>query len=75
MNFNIKEVDFSNYFYNIEGTSKQSNQKQYMHRPSLKKVKEQITKVGFDLVFNERSDVISSKKTREAPPMFYVCKK
>lgn len=75
LGFNVKEVDFGDYFYDIESTSESSNNKQYMHRPKLKLVKKQITKIGFDLIYNARSDMISSKNIGEVPPMFFVCKK
>lgn len=75
LGFNIKEVDFGDVLFYRKGNSSRSNQKQYMHYPSIKEVKGQIAKAGFNLVFIERSDAISSKKTGEAPPMFYVCKK
>ena len=75
LGFNIREVEYGEYFFDIESTNKSSIHKQYIHMPSLRNVKKQITKVGFNLVYIARSDVISCKKTGEAPPMFYVCKK
>lgn len=75
LGFKIKEVDFGDRFFDREGTDKPCNQKQYIHIPSLKNVKEQIANVGFDLVFIARSNTISPEETGEAPPMFYVCKK
>jgi len=75
LGFIVKEVDFGDYFYEIESTNKSGNQKQYMHRPSLTEVKNQISKIGFNLIYFARGNTISSKKTGEAPPMFFVCKK
>lgn len=71
----IKEVDYGDYFFDIESTNKSNNQKQYIHLPSLKYVKKQITKVGFKLIYLVRGDVISCKNTDEDPPIFYICKK
>jgi len=71
----IKEVDFGDYFFNIESTSRAKNKKQYQHMPRLKDVKKQITKVGFKLVYFARGNAISSNNTGEDPPMFYICRK
>lgn len=75
LGFNIKEVEYGDYFFDIESTNRPSNQKQYQYMPRLKDVKKQITKVGFNLVFFARGSTISRKKTGEDPPMFYICKK
>lgn len=75
LGFNIKEIDFGDRFFDREGTNKPCNHKQYIHIPNLKKVKTQIAKAGFDLVFIARANTISEEKTGETPPMFYVCKK
>ena len=75
MGFKIREVDFGDHFFKIEGGRKPFNDKQFMHFPSLKEVKDQIAKVGFDLIFCEKSDNFSNGNNGEAPPMFYVCKK
>jgi len=72
--FDIKENEFGDYFY-IEGNGDKYFPKQYIHFPHLKDVKRQIAKVGFDLTFFARGNTISTKTTREDPPMFFVCKK
>lgn len=75
MGFRIKEVDFGDYFYNIESTNVLSDQKQYMHRSSIGEVQKQIAIAGFQLYYSARSDTIDNKNIGEAPPMFFVCKK
>ncbi|NHZ85378.1 MAG: methyltransferase domain-containing protein [Planctomycetia bacterium] len=75
LGFNISEVEFGDYFYKSESICEQNIQKQYVHMPRLKLVKEQIAKVGFDLVFNARADTISSKNAGNISPIFFICKK
>lgn len=54
-------IDFGDLFFKMECAGKPSNKKQFMHFPSLNEVKNQIAKVGFDLVFYAKSDAISNK--------------
>ncbi len=75
LGFRFKEVEFGDYFFDIESTNRTSKNKQFIHIPRLKDVTKQIVKVGFDLVFFARGNTISSKKTGEDPPIFYICKK
>lgn len=75
LGFNISEVEFGDYFYKLESIREKNIQKQYAHMPRLKFVKEQIAKVGFDLVFNERAATISSKNEGNVSPIFFICKK
>jgi hypothetical protein len=57
------------------GVSKPANKKQYMHFPRINEIRNQIAKVGFELVFYAKSDTISNQDIGETPPMFYVCRK
>lgn len=75
LGFNIKEIEFGDYFYNVESTNESGIQKQYVHMPRLRTVRNQIAKAGFDLVFIARADSISNNKPKRVNPMFFVCKK
>ncbi len=72
---NQKDEEFGDYFYIIESINKTEVDKQYMHMPSLKHVKQQILAAGFSLVFYAKSDAISNKNVPHINPMFFVCKK
>ena len=67
--FSVKEVDYGDYFYNIESTNRTSNQKQYMHRPTIGEVQKQLAIAGFELFYSARSDAIDNNNIGEAPPM------
>ena len=71
----IDEIDFGDRFFYREDGQETLHQKQYIHIPSFNEVKNQIAQAGFDLIFSEKSDLISDKETGEAPPTVFVCKK
>ena len=70
----IEEVNFGDMFFNREDNNKRFQQKQYIHIPSLKEVHNQVTKVGFNLVFVEKGNTICSNNTGNYSPSFFVCK-
>jgi ubiquinone/menaquinone biosynthesis C-methylase UbiE len=75
--FKIDEIDFGDIFFPRESlvNEKTNQNKQFIHIPSFKEVKNQIKEAGFDLILTEMSDIISSNDKQEFPPSFYVCKK
>ena len=75
--FEIDEIDFGDRFFERESGEVQTTykNKQFIHIPSLKEVKNQINEVGFDLILTGMSNIISKKDKQEFPPMFYICKK
>ncbi len=75
--FKGEEIDFGDRFFERESRVKKPTyqNKQFIHIPSLKEVKNQIKEAGFDLVLTEMSNSISPKDKQEFPPRFYVCKK
>ena len=72
LGFLIDEIDFGDRFFQ-RGETK--FQKQYIHIPSINEVKNQINYAGLELVFTEKSDMISKSKNPDPPVTFYVCKK
>ncbi|MCK4554636.1 class I SAM-dependent methyltransferase [Candidatus Parcubacteria bacterium] len=78
LGFKIDEINFGDRFFKRESGGIRFNQKQYIHIPSIKEVKKQISEAGFDLAHMQRSkrvNIISTKDKIQLPPMFYVCRK
>jgi hypothetical protein len=77
----IEEIDFGDYFFKREIKGVEFKQKQFIHIPSVDKVKSQIKKAGFNLIFAKKEDKITNINIHDKdnvynhPPMFYVCKK
>ena len=73
--FKIDEQDFGDRFFRRETTSKTKyKNKQYIHIPSIKEVKEQIKEAKFELIFSDNARNIS-KGAHNAGMVFFVCKK
>lgn len=70
----IEEVNFGDMFFIREDENKRFQQKQYIHIPRLKEVKNQINKVGFNLVLIKKGNNICSNNTGKYSPTFFVCK-
>ena len=66
LRFPIDEIDFGDRFFKRE-----TKTKQFIHIPSVKKVKEQIIKSGFNLIYKRKG----LNDQSGSYPIFMVCKK
>ncbi|MBU0471248.1 MAG: methyltransferase domain-containing protein [Nanoarchaeota archaeon] len=76
LRFKIKEQEWGDRFFK-KAKSETFHNNQYIHIPSLKEVKKQIEKAGFELVYNDcRKNVTDNdKEVKAGNCMFFVCKK
>jgi len=76
LGFNVKEVEYGDIFFKKGGKEIYEGE-QFIHFPTLSKVKKQIEEVGFKLVFSDRRNSIAyeDKKLDSGDCTFFVCKK
>ncbi len=70
--FCVNELDFGDRFFK---RLDEVTEKQYIHIPSIKEVKKQIKKTGFEIIEINGERQISKKDIRKHPPVFYICEK
>jgi len=76
LGFNIKENEFGDRFYKRGGTA-YYDKEQYTHIPALSKIKKQIKKAGFELLFyNKRNNIAKADaKLISFNCTMFVCRK
>lgn len=74
--FKIMEIELGDRFFK-RGSEEVFRNKQFIHLPTLSKIKEQIKDAGFEIVFYDRRNSISEEDERlkSGNCMMFVCRK
>ncbi|MBW3020503.1 class I SAM-dependent methyltransferase [Candidatus Woesearchaeota archaeon] len=78
LGFKFMEEEYGDVFFSRESSDKSGKtftQKQYIHIPSIREVKKEITKAGFELLEVCEDMQISKTDERKFPPVVYICQK
>ena len=75
LGFNIEEETFGDRFFHERKKKSKMKQKQYIHIPTIKQVKDLIKQTNFKILEISNKYQISKKDIRKHPPVFYICKK
>lgn len=67
------KIDFGDRFFRKEGGGLRYDEKQFVHIPTLKEVKKQLSDAGFKLEYYKIFPLL--RKLNILLPMFYVCRK
>jgi ubiquinone/menaquinone biosynthesis C-methylase UbiE len=76
LGFSFRETEYGDMFFR-RGSIEEFENEQYIHIPSLAIIKEQVSKAGFKLVFNEYRNTIApdDAQMKSGNCMFFVCRK
>lgn len=74
--FHIREIEYGDQFFKRARIEEYENE-QFIHIPKLSKIKEQIKKAGFELVFYDKRNSIAKEdeKLISGNCTFFVCRK
>ena len=77
LGFRIEELNFGDRFFDREtiDNGKTFLTKQYIHIPSIRKVKSMLKSVGFNILEIRKDLQVSKNKKIKYPPVLYICKK
>jgi ubiquinone/menaquinone biosynthesis C-methylase UbiE len=77
LGFEIAEEEYGDRLFEKEPSDHERTYKgvQYIHVPTVQKVREEITKSGFKLLESDGKLQISEKDVRRYPPVLYICEK